>query len=116
MSAPTIESNDAILNRLCAKAMGWHTGKLAHRVVAYEVNECAIIAGNASGGESVYDPLHDDAQAMALVKKLGISVRQTDPDMWDAWIPLEPADGTDASLNRAIVKCVARLIETPKGE
>lgn len=54
-----------------------------------------------------YDPLTDDAQAMALVKKLGISVRKTDPDMWDAWIPLQPADGSNANLNRAIVECAS---------
>ena|SRR3990167_5641465 len=55
-----------------------------------------------------YDPLHDDAQAMALVKTLQIDVvrrRQTngDDDVWHTW------KSESANLNRAIVECVAKM-------
>lgn len=98
--------SDLELNTLAAQAMGWHTGRPASKVVAYPVSECAIIAGNEQGGESVYDPLHDDAQAMALVKRfrkefeLGGLLRH----VFMEWAELGPDD-----LNRAIVQCVAHL-------
>lgn len=57
----------------------------------------------------LYDPLHDDAQAMALVKKFGLTVSK-DPDenyhamgMICEW----PTSSTD--LNRAICLCVALM-------
>jgi len=60
---------DLQITRLCARAMGWHTGEQAKKVVCFDVKDSAIIAGNDQGGESVYDPLNDDGQAMALFNK-----------------------------------------------
>lgn len=62
--------------------------------------------------ESLPVPLTDDAEAMALVKHFGISLRKTDPDMWHAWIPLLPADGEGDTANRAICECVASIGST----
>lgn len=107
---------DEQINRLCAEAMGWHTGRLASKVVAYAVNDCAIIAGNDSGGESVYDPLHDDAQAMALVKRFKLECYcETEQD--DLWIVAPSTvllshlghDAQNTDLNRAICECVANM-------
>ncbi len=103
---------DLEMTKLCAEAMGLRqmmSPELGHFV--HLVGDFKLNADGRTGGFPVhkYDPLHDDAQAMALVKKLGISIRQTDPDMWDAWIPLQPVDGSNADLNRAIVECAAKI-------
>ena len=69
---------------------------------------------------STYDPLHDDAQAMALVKKMELSVYRTfsmHSGEWRGWgveskmfVPcLSRADNAD--LNRAICECVAKMMQ-----
>lgn len=87
------------MTKLCAVAMG---------LTVLDDKRWAGMTDAIHTSAGYYDPLADDAQAMALVKKLGISVRQTDPDMWHAWIPLSPAYGGNADLNRAIVECAAK--------
>lgn len=71
-----------------------------------------------------YDPLHDDAQAMALVKKFDILLFKPD-GKWQAvpaaeWNKGHPGMyvcdqrmtwGESADLNRAICECVANLPE-----
>ena len=67
----------------------------------------------------LYDPLHDDAQAMALVKKFRLSIRNE----VDQWRVSEiggddihqDEDGVNADLNRAICETVAKL-QMAKGE
>jgi hypothetical protein len=101
---------DLEMTRLCAEAMGWHTGKLASKVVCYDVSKSAIIAGNDRGGESVWQPLHDDAQAMALVKKFHLCIDICDGDDWMVTDPTKESLGAfwrDENLNRAICLCVA---------
>lgn len=109
---------DLEMVRACAEAMGWHTGKPASKVVAYPVNGCAIIAGNDRGGESVYDPLHDDAQCFALVKRFRISIKSAGEvgDPWCVEPHINPSGGyvttciDDApDLNHAICECVAAM-------
>ena len=55
-----------------------------------------------------YDPLHDDAQAMALVKKCRLWIGGWTEDMVSV-----SRDGkylsTAVDLNRAIVECVAKM-------
>ena len=64
---------------------------------------------------NLFDPLHDDAQAMALVKKFGLRIGPT-PDgafnvLWgtkisdEIWI-------NSSNLNRAICECVAKMQES----
>jgi hypothetical protein len=63
-----------------------------------------------------YNPLHDDAQAMALVKRFRITV---DSSTWPSgdrarWLAMIDVDGkktiaTNLNLNRAICECVANL-------
>ena len=62
-----------------------------------------------------YDPLHDDAQAMALVKRFKLWTGYDDTDNgWKVrpW-PYLPNDdgpyGLGFDLNRAIVECVAQM-------
>ena len=110
---------DLEMTKLCAEAMKLDaptedgvTGKLLVRDFPYA-------SGLADFG--VYDPLHDDAQAMALVKSETLDV---------TWGPGEQRwrvgqfrfksergmkeDGLycecrDSDLNRAIVECVAKM-------
>lgn len=57
-----------------------------------------------------YNPLEDDAQAMALVKKLHLTLTPEDTGdgvwLWFAEWPDE-SGGCDGNMNRAIVECVA---------
>ena len=58
-----------------------------------------------------YDPLHDDAQAMALVKKFYLSIIRNDktPDVPPHWTVTDKTWlGISPDLNRAIVECVAK--------
>lgn len=66
-------------------------------------------------GAGRYDPLHDDKQAMALVKKFGLMI-DTMADRCLGWMVCDPDasedDRTvDVDLNRAIVRCVAHMQE-----
>lgn len=60
-----------------------------------------------------FDPLHDDAQAMALVRRFKLGLLCDDRDnMWlaEEWPNYEGAKcGADLDLNRAICLCVASM-------
>lgn len=60
-----------------------------------------------------YDPLQDDEQAMALVKKFRIHINPW-AQGWEASIAPPEAQNclshaTNADLNRAICECVAKM-------
>lgn len=93
---------DLEMTKLCAQAMGYELDELGNAIINADF--------------VLYDPLHDDAQSMALVKKLGmdcvviggekqwwsVSVRINHPTF--AVIQSEHID-----LNRAICECVAKM-------
>jgi len=100
-----IDMTDLEMTRLCAEVMGIDTSK-----------------GYLSAGMCLhcdeygldYDPLHDDAQAMALVKRLKLLVNngvgEASTDVWH----VQTQDDKDEvvqcqNLNRAIVECVAKM-------
>jgi len=99
---------DLEITRLCAEAMGWPKNAV-----------CAPEALILDGDTKPYDPLHDDAQAMALVKawKLHISPPDSQDNRWEAYTlrdELDPDSGVIGhalaeTLNRAICECVAKL-------
>lgn len=95
--------DDSTIVRLCAEAMGRRVDESLVRSVNY------AYALSHSG----YDPLRDDAQAMALVKRFRLdildlrgawSVRYSNDDNAEDWCM-----GNDADLNRCICECVASL-------
>lgn len=100
---------DLEMVRLCAEAMGYSS------LVAIPTVDSTHRA--YSPPQYAYCPLHDDAQAMELVKKfkllLGFNTKATEP-RWEAQnatsigfgdgYPDDPPNG----LNRAIVECVAK--------
>lgn len=59
----------------------------------------------------VWNPLKDDAQAMALVKELRLTVyaRALGADRWWRVEDWNLEYGRDVDLNRAIVECVAKM-------
>lgn len=100
---------DEQLTKKCAIAMGIP-------LVAMDTGELATIAGTAYYHKGTrtfsYDPLHDDAQAMALVKKFKLMIT---PDILpNEWrVDFEEIIGRDPDLNRAICECVAKLQAKP---
>jgi len=75
---------DLEITKLCAEAMGYRNS-------------------------SHYNPLHDDAQAMALVKRQGLHIvwQPMCPDIWKVDDTTHVA--ADKDLNRAICECVAKM-------
>lgn len=96
-------TTDEEMVKLCAEAMGFEVyedrGGLHHQTAPRDL----------SGGKR-YDPLHDDAQAMALVKKFAVQTEKVGSN-WHAVIE-GGWYGMDESLNRAICECVAKMKET----
>jgi hypothetical protein len=60
-----------------------------------------------------YDPLYNDAQAMALVKKFKLCIDPFSEDGSNCWVVWHPSKDVrnlgGLDLNRAIVECVAKL-------
>lgn len=100
--------DDLEMVRKCAVAMGYVLSD-------YEGFEYTIESPENMMGET-YNPLHDDAQAMALVVKLRLRVM---PQMNSHWCADngEPTPyvrggyflGQGNTPNRAIVECVAKM-------
>ena len=55
-----------------------------------------------------YNPLHDDAQAMALVKKFEVWISRTNTRYWEVFCAGSGKVFSD-NLNRAICECVAKM-------
>jgi len=115
---------DAEITKLCAKAMGL-------REIPYRAGqphaphpESALRMAEGRKATHWYDPLHDDSQMAALVKKLFIEILVDGPAgrsedwTWTARIggynelPISISHGHD--LNRAVCVCVARLAKEKK--
>ena len=64
----------------------------------------------------LWNPLYDDAQAMALVKKLRLEIARA--SVGDAWVVVPFQYSSDrhfsADLNRAICECVAKIKVSPE--
>ena len=85
------------ITNLCAEAMG---------------RDVKLREGRYYGVTLVcYDPLHDDAQAMVLVKKFGLTCIYELGQGRVSWNVQHWRDGIarDADLNRAICECVAKM-------
>ena len=85
---------DIDITRLCARAMGDLPVMVEH--------EGKMRFGYKSCMGPLYDPLHYDSQAMALVKRFRREWQMRDAiDNWSR--------GVGDDLNRAICLCVARM-------
>ncbi len=104
---------DLEMTRLCAEAMGYEVREPDLYPVWIVCEQDVRESWSASTGEPVrrYDPLHDDAQAMALVKKFDLSI-DTMAARQLGWC-VETSHGSNRTintdLNRAIVECVSKM-------
>lgn len=114
---------DLEVTALCAEALGWiHLGAVGvdppKRGEPDPPGLWCLSGGNdwwinpeghhvCAPCSGIPDPLHDDAQAMALVKKFRIQIDPYD-DQWNVAIVGKSAALTE-DLNRAICLCVARM-------
>ena len=98
---------DLELTKRCAEAMGIGVEESHGVLAAYAKHDQHLVM-------EVYDPLHDDAQVMALVKKFELAVAWS----WAHRISVQPKPEDDepikhhcthTDLNRAIVECVSRM-------
>ena len=98
---------DLEMTRLCAEAMGIATEESFGVLAAYYKEGLGLI-------QETYDPLHDDAQAMALVKRFELRIDHNELDGWrvskDYGFKRYPDRAYSGVLNRAIVECVAGMI------
>jgi len=103
---------------LCAEACGWKT-KFVEPHGIYVLRE-----KNPKSDWNHYDPLHDDAQCFALVKKFSLQIhhhgfagsRASLVTVTGKWLPYGPEfkavgkdDGGMNAENLAICECVAKL-------
>lgn len=97
--------SDLEITKLCAEAMGIDFSSGFASVICEECDEYAMN----------YDPLLNDAQAMALVKKFGINIwlAKTKDAGWRAspyiFGNMKNRGVINENLNRAICECVAKM-------
>ena len=93
---------DLEITKLCAQAMG----------LQYFSGTKYVSLVHPEGNSDSYDPLQDDAQAMALVKRWYVVISHAG-EKWlvtrgqilpDEWVANE-------NLNRAICECVAKMMK-----
>lgn len=97
---------DLEITKLCAEAMGLTRATWFHWPDKF-VTHC-----DDEGVDQVFNPLHDDAQAMALVKKFGLWMETDSSGHWWQTCPTKPtgySSGDKIDLNRAICECVAKM-------
>lgn len=100
---------DLEITQFCAEAMGYQTAESTSGPDKGTRYFCDYYDFHGK-----YDPLHDDAQAMALVKKFRLFITHDETDFWVEWSG--PIGGeekvswrADQDLNRAICECVAKI-------
>lgn len=100
--------SDIEVTKLCAEAMG----------LSYKTSdECEDVFPGSIGlydkgsnmWHSSYNPLWNDAQAFALVKKLRLHISETRSGDWHVCRGVDYDETNDPDLNRAVCICVARL-------
>jgi hypothetical protein len=92
---------DLELVRACAEAMG-------HTDITHYTGR---IYARDSEGLRVFDPIHDDAQAMALLKRFPIAISVLRGGGWTLACDATGAWASYTDLNRGICECVAKMWE-----
>ena len=98
---------DLEITRFCAGAMEFKPDVRAkYRSLDSEFNGIWV-----NDGSLAYDPLHDDAQAMALVKKFELELMSpaSGNGGWKASDIDSDTYARSTDLNRAICECVAKM-------
>ena len=110
---------DLDITRLCAEAMGYGITKLPASEPAVRVFEMCDGLVDLDANEFAFDPLYNDAQCFALVKKFEISIAWSWVSQVGCMARAEAEHDEDKrhdniscrykNLNRAICECVARM-------
>lgn len=96
------ERGDLEIVRACALAMGFdHIVTPKHVMTRPE--------GSSLSYDRYYNPLCNDAEAMALVKRLKLDIEASFEGMSHWNVAHENGGSSDQDLNRAICLCVANL-------
>lgn len=104
---------DLEMTKLCAEAMGLEPYR-EHGIAQNSSPWSIFIVDKTQGrGYSHYDPLHEDEQAMALVKKFQLQIQPPWARANRDWRVGDKdnvlSDPHSPDLNRAIVECVAKM-------
>lgn len=119
---------DKELLELAAKAAGYEVFGLASRWICQGVSEHALLIRNDRGGDSIFDSLNDDGDALRLAVKLGLDLefrKDNDKQLYlvRAFLPKLPDDvhfrcterlsdhGEDgnAAIRKAITRAAAEI-------
>lgn len=104
-----IDMTDLEMVKRCAEKMGYDQ---------YQWQTGGIVTGSdlpisLPDGQIRYDPLHDDAQALALVKQFNLHIDQRPHPKRQITVQdcafTVLVERRDDDINRAIVECVAKL-------
>ena len=101
---------DLEITRLCAEAMDFPEDESATHAISYRQEGHIWIRHEADAIGRMYHPLHDDAQAMALVKKMEIDITYFRGSM--IYRASHYPSGTKvlgATLNMSVCECVAKM-------
>ena len=99
---------DIEIKKLCAEAMG---------ITGWLTEDDPMTTDEHGDFIDPFDPLNDDAQAMALVKKFALTIDATQE--WEVYFtgdfgPICGGSGSD--LNRAICECVVAKMQAERNE
>lgn len=107
-----VTMTDLEMTRLCAEAMGLVVTEAGERSPWNNAPlqwPCYGLNRQFYCGVAEWRPLHDDAQAMALVKTLRLTVEYQGLPSGFNWHAMGTMVSSNADLNRAIVECVAKM-------
>ena len=90
---------DTEITKACADAMGL---KLS------TISNAKVYIFDAMGFQQFYQPLHNDAQAMALVKKFGLAIDTPLPN-GEIDVNSQTSHCRSTDINRAICQCDAKM-------
>lgn len=101
---------DLEITKLCAEAMGY----TAHPITGFGTQDDMIyvqeVVSESPSDRHFYQPLHNDAQAMALVKKFKLNIMWSEHGWWAVrQNDITALTSRDEDLNRAICECVAKM-------
>lgn len=106
---------DLEMTKLCAESIGMEysvgwKGGWTDNVYSRRVYTTEELAAGGIDWCQRYNPLENDAQAMALVKKFNLALYHNGLAWWATRaFPSFNLNGVHENLNRAIVECVAKM-------
>ena len=107
---------DHEMTKLCAESMGYKPYRAVMNGVIQNCSEHGIYVFSDSDerGYTEYQPLHNDAQALALVKRFNVKLTKT--PKYETWRTVAYSEDnyflfatTNQDLNRAICETIAKM-------